>query len=171
MNKTLLTPLSLAALLLTGCAAESPAPEETEPVPVVESATENQVSSVLAEYEPEWRERIEEAGDCRFTWTLGGSTIAEEIGADACFIAEKTMGITSQLVIRDWDALVIPQSMVAIVDDTSKVIAAISEVDLKLLCGDEARPADTQACTDALGSRNFLYNQLESELDKWAPYL
>lgn len=160
----------LAAIVLTGCAA-SPVPEAAESSPSSDLATENQVASVLAEYEPEWRERIAESASCRFTWTLGGATIAEEISADACYIAETTMGITAQLVVRDWNELRIPPSMSSLVEDTSKILTAIGDIDLATICGTEARPADTPECTEALGSRNFFYGLLDSQLDKWSPYL
>ncbi|WP_141881309.1 hypothetical protein [Homoserinimonas aerilata] len=161
-----------AVLILAGCASE-PEPESSRgPEPtVVEYATENQVASVIAEYEPKWREVIEESTECRFLWVLGGSTIAEEIHGDVCFMQEKTIGITAQLVLRDWEALNVPESLQSLVTDTSTVLREIGRGDLKTICGEASRPVETDECNSELAGRNMLYSQLESSLNKWSPYL
>lgn len=161
--------LGIAAL--SGCSDASPsaAPSPTEAVASNE-ATPEQVASVLAEYDTDWREVIDGAIDCRFTWTLD-DTATGQLEGMACYTREQTMGITSQLVVRDWGEMEIPASMTDLVADTVAMLGLISEVDLAAVCGAEAVPAATQECTDALGSRNFAYSALGGQLDKWKPYL
>lgn len=166
---------SVVALgMLAGCGAAEPAAPtptaSTEPAAVVE-ATPEQVASVLAEYEPEWREVIDAAGDCRFTWTIGGDTPTSQLEGMSCYTREQTIGITAQLVPRDWAALEIPSSMQGLVDDTTEVLSLISDVDLAAVCGADSVPANTPECTAAIGSRNVSYGLLESQLDAWKPYL
>lgn len=170
-----LAPMAVGLLLLTGCGAggsnAEPKPTVTpwvEPTP--EEATPEQVASVLSEYETDWRDVIDSSYDCRFTWTLDDSATGQLEGM-TCYTTEKTIGITSQLVVRDWGAMEIPSSMQELVDDTSAVLGLISDTDLEAVCGTEPIPSTTQECNEALGSRNFAYSVLEGELDKWKPYL
>lgn len=169
MRKTLIALASASVLTITGCTAASSVPEPSPSA--VAYATENQVASVIAGYEPDWREVIEDSANCRFLWVLGGSTFAEEVEAMTCFIQEKTMGVTAQIVIRDLGKLEIPPSMAELVGDTNVQLQAIADIDLELLCGSEDVPSDAAECTEALGSRNFVYGVLDGTLDKWSPYL
>jgi hypothetical protein len=163
---------ALAVLLaLTGCSASPTAAETTvgtpSSAPTPTYATENQVASVIAEYETDWRETMDEAGGCRFDWTMSPGSIT----GFACYLNEQTMSTTSELVLLDLDALDIPPSMTALVADTTAVLQLIVDKDLKGNCGEAEEPADTQECTDTLGGLNFLYNTLEGRLDAWKPYL
>ena len=159
-------------LVLTGCApTTAPKAEPTTKAPVeVVYATEAQVASVIAEYEPTWREVIADAGDCRFVWTLGTTTL-DEMQGFSCYLQEQTIGITAQLVVRDFEALDIPPSMTSIVSSSTALLAQISAIDLKSLCGEGELPVESTECNEAFGGRNFLYNQLAKELDAWSPYL
>lgn len=78
--------------------------------------------------------------------------LAEEIQRDICYLNEQTMGVTARLAIRDWGALEIPSSMEDLVTETSGMLQPVADIDLKANCGGEARPADTDQCTEALGS-------------------
>lgn len=159
----------VAALTLAGCAGETSevAPEPTPTEAEVVAASENEVTSVIAEYEPDWRETIDGAGGCRFDWVMNPGQISNM----SCYLQEQTMTITAQLVVRDWGEMVIPESMSGIVDDTTAVLEKIGAVDLKAACGEEAEPNDTDECSTALGTLNVLYGQLEGELNSWSPYL
>lgn len=160
----------LAVAALTGCSSSAP---EATPTPTQTSdpeATPEQVASVIAEYESDWREVIDGAFDCRFTWTMDDSPTGQLEGM-TCFTTEKTIGITAQLVTRDWAAMDVPASMQGLVDDTTEVLGRISDVDLDSVCGTDSIPSSTQECNEALGNRNATYLQLESQLDKWGPYL
>lgn len=159
----------LAVLTLGGCAPAAPEPEAT-PTPTVPSATPEQVASVLAEYETDWRETIDQSGDCRFIWVLGTS-LADEMKGMTCYLREQTIGLTAQIVIRDWSTMAIPDSMAKLVDDTREVLDQIGKIDLKANCGSDAVPSDEDVCNAALGARNGLYGQLEGKLDAWGPYL
>lgn len=125
---------------------------------------------MLAQYETDWREVIDSALDCRFTWTLSNSPTSELDGM-ACYTREQTIGLTTQIVMRDWGELDIPASMQSLVDETSSVLQLIADVDLPAICGDGNVPAETDECNKALGSRSFNYTMLESKLDAWGPYL
>ncbi|WP_167131914.1 hypothetical protein [Paramicrobacterium chengjingii] len=176
--RKLIAPALVAILLLAGCAsAEQPEPaaeQETEtstPAPEVDSATEEQVASVVAEYEPDWRETIDGASDCRFLWTTGGETAAEDIKAMSCYLKEQTIVTTAQLVTGDLADLEIPESMSSLVTNTTNVLESIGDVDLTSVCGDGDVPAETDECNSALGTLNALYMQLDSTLNSWSPYL
>ncbi|MEA1264581.1 hypothetical protein MicroSTF_16170 [Microbacterium sp. STF-2] len=166
--------MAITLLLLAGCSAGGDAKPESTVTPWVaptpEEATPEQVASVLAEYETDWRDVIDGAIDCRFTWTVD-DTPTGQLQGTTCFTTEKTIGITSQLAVREWGEMEIPSSMQDLVASTSKVLGLISETDLAAVCGEDSEPNGTQECNDALGSRNFAYSMLEGELDKWKPYL
>jgi hypothetical protein len=169
-----LVTLAALALVLTGCtAAPDAAPSESAtPTATVEAATSEQVASVLAEYEPTWREVIADAGECRFTWTLGDAAdVTTQLEGLSCYTTEKTIGITSQLVVRDWTAMDIPADLQGLVDETSAVLELISDVDLTAVCGDEEVPDGSDTCNAGLGSRYAAYRTLDSQLNKWSPYL
>lgn len=160
-----------ALIALAGCSSTAPATTQVPiPTPTIEAATTQQVASVLAGYEPEWREVVENATSCRVTWLLDDSPTGQLKGS-SCFLKEKTLGITAQLVLRDWSNLAIPSSMQALVDETSQVLQQIADVDIAKECGDEFSPTDTEECSSALGARNTLYLALERSLNKWSPYL
>lgn len=162
-----------AVAMLVGCGATesaAPTPTATAEAEAVAEATPEQVASVLAEYEPDWREVIDAAFDCRFTWTMDDTPTGQLEGM-ACYTREQTIGITAQLVPRDWAAMEIPASMQGLVDDTTEVLSLISGVDLAAICGADSVPASTPECNEAVGGRNVAYGLLESQLDAWAPYL
>ena len=156
-------------LLLAGCATPQPN-TEVSPVPDTSEATTEQVASVLAAYEPDWREVIDKAGECRAIWSFG-STPADDLQGMSCYLREQTIGNTAQLVIRDWGELEVPSSMTDIVADTEAILQQVAEVDLTTICGADEAPAEEKTCNEALGSRNFLYSLLETQLDAWSPYL
>ena len=163
-------PIVAAALLLAGCSA-SPAAEPTRtptPTPTPEYATENQVASVIAAYESDWREVIDGAGECRAGWVFDPGSLP----GMSCWLREQTLTTTAELTIPDLGELEIPPSMVGLVASTTAVLQGIVDVGAKTVCGDGvAEPADTPECTEALGSLNNYYRMLEGELDSWGPYL
>lgn len=167
--KKLILPGLLAIALLTGCSPVAPATTPS-PTPTPETATPQQVASVLAQYQSDWREVVTGAGECRFTWTIDTSPTAKIKGM-SCYLKEQTIGITSQLVMRDWKKLTIPSSMKTIVDNTSVILTGIAAIDLKTVCGTGTVPTEAPECNSALGSRYSLYSQLGRQLDAWSPYL
>lgn len=176
--KRLLALTALSLLALSGCtSAPESEPAETEasapkpsPTPTVEAATPEQVASVLAAYETDWREVIDESGACRFTWTLDDTPTGKLEGM-ACYLTEQTIGNTASIVIRDWEKLVIPESMASLVSETEAVLQDIADIDLRAACGTDAIPSSSDECSSALGSRNIMYGLLESKLNAWKPYL
>jgi hypothetical protein len=148
---------------LAGCS--SAPPEPTEPP----TATPEQVASVIAEYETDWRETTEGAGSCRFLWSFPSGSIADEIEGMSCYLVEQTIGSTSVIAVRNLDALDIPDSMIDLVVETRIALTAISDVDLPAVCGTEEVPANETTCNTALGSRMQAYLTLEGVLDSWGP--
>lgn len=169
MKKALAVLGVTVALILTACSprVETVSTPTPTPTPTVEAATPEQVASVLAEYEPDWREVIDAAGECRFGYVMGD----EELEYASCYIREQTIVITSQLVGRDWSEMDIPASMTGLVLDTTGVLHEIGSVDLTGACGEDLFPNDSESCTSALGTLYTHYLELESQLDAWAPYL
>jgi hypothetical protein len=155
----------VVVLVLAGCSAAPPEP--TEPP----SATPEQVASVIAEYESDWRETIEGAGTCRFLWSFPSGSVNDEIESYTCYLIEQTIGSTSVIAVRNLNELVIPESMVDLVDETRDALTAISDIDLAAVCGTEETPANETPCNTALGSRMQAYLTLERVLDSWGPYL
>ncbi|PRB08801.1 hypothetical protein CQ044_00050 [Microbacterium sp. MYb64] len=113
---------------------------------------------------------VDGAIDCRATWALDTDPVGK-IKGSSCYLREQTIGITAQLVLRDWAKLEIPSSMSSLVGDTSKLLQGVADIDLKTECGADVVPADTAQCNTALGSRNFLYTALKPQLAAWSPYL
>ncbi|QTX05236.1 hypothetical protein [Agromyces archimandritae] len=170
MKRLLLTSTLGSILILTGCASGS-APTAVDvptqsPEPIV--ATEKQVASVFAEYESDWRETMDGAGECRMLWVFEPGSLP----GMTCWLQEQTLSTTAEIVIRDVGELEVPSSMVSLVSSTTSVLQDIVDVDAKTICDAEAsEPADSDECNQALGSLNFHYTRLESELDAWRPYL
>lgn len=171
--RSLVAVLCLAGMTLVGCSPASepdPATTSTPSAVAADEATPEQVASVLAEYEPDWREVIDGAFDCRTTWTLD-SSVTGQLEGMSCYLREQTMGMTAQIVLRDWSALEIPQEMQGLVDRTSESLQVIADNDIKAVCGEDSLPAATNECSEALGNRSMAYTLLEGKLDAWKPYL
>lgn len=153
---------------VTGCAATASVDEAPQPV----EATENQVASVIAEYEEDWRAVSVEAAECRLVWTLDSpdDPLSNAKGT-SCYLREQTATIRAELAIRDLNRLVIPSSMEELVSDTIATLQPLSNANIVEVCGDEAWPANTDECNKALGSLFAYYNTLDSALDRWRPYL
>lgn len=82
-------------LILAGCNGAPPEPAEPP------TATPEQVASVIAEYETDWRETIGEAGSCRFLWSFPSGSAADEIEGMTCYLVEQTIGSTSVIAVRN----------------------------------------------------------------------
>ena len=180
-GKSCLFVLLIAAL--GGC-AEGEAPTSTttaSTIPVVSktatatttpAATENEVASVIAGYEQDWREVIDDAGECRVAWTMRDSDPAQKARRLTCYMRETAMGTTATLARRDLGNLAIPDSMSGLVKDTTKALRAVANVDLEAKCGGPFEgPKGSKECARALGSRMWTYDSLETVLNKWSPYL
>jgi hypothetical protein len=172
MRKTLgrLAPAVVALSIvgaLAGCSGGAAAKDTPTPTPTPSVATEAEVASVIAKYEGDWKSTIENASSCRLQYTLDPTGLKSM----ACYIDEKTMGITTLTAAQALDALAVPDSMTSLVDDTTAILNKISGVDLAVACGDDTTPEDSDACTAAQGQLYPLYLQLGQELDAWAPYM
>lgn len=168
------------ALGLAGCGsggtAEPPMPTTTPtttptptPTPTVAAATEQQVASVIATYESDWRKTIDSAGECRFRWVTDPGSIE----GTTCWWNEGAIVLSAGNASRQLDELTAPPSMEGIVGDTIAVLDAITSTDLATACGDTlaSAPSETDVCTEALGSLMPLYADLETQLDAWGPYM
>lgn len=164
--------LAVGIFALAGCSAQVP----TEPVAISASAapsadpaaSENQVASVIAEREADWREVIDNAITCRTDWALSPGKMSNL----SCYLQEQTIINTAQLALRDFADLKVPASMSSLVDSTTVVLEQIGAVDLQGACGEGmVEPADSPECNEALGTLNFLYMTLGDKLDAWGPYL
>lgn len=151
-------------------ASKGPTASETAEAPA--TATPEQVASVIAGRESDWREVIDEAFDCRFSWTMPEDDPADKADRMSCYMREVTAGITAQTTIEALAELNVPASMASLVDETNTVLHSVADVQLEAVCGDALDgPKDTKACDLALGERMGAYTALETVLDKWGPYL
>lgn len=134
-------------------------------------ATPEQLASVIAGYEKDWRQVIKNAGDCRWDWTVADDPTAEIRGM-TCYMRETTISYTTETAAAEMAELTPPSSMAALVDETNTALAAVYDIDLEGVCGDPVvGPNDTKKCSTTLGERMWAYSQLETALDQWSPYL
>jgi uncharacterized protein YceK len=168
-----LLPVLAVALLLAGCSspadstAESPTPTPTETY-----ASENEVASVIAEYEEGWRETIDAAGRCRLLWALRDSLeFTDAMEAQTCWLQELTTASTAELALLDLNELDIPPSMEDVAMDTKQALSTIVGQEPRETCGEEAMPRATEFCTSIVGNLNAGYVVLSGKLDAWKPWL
>jgi hypothetical protein len=149
-------------------APESSTPSKTEEA----TATPEQVASVIAGAENDWREVIDEEFDCRFSWTMQQDDPADKANRMSCYMREVTVGITAQNAIEALARLKVPGSMTSLVNETTTALDSVAYLQLEAVCGDALDgPQDTKACNGALGQRMSAYTTLKTVLDKWSPYL
>ncbi len=135
-------------------------------------ATENQVASVIAEYEQPWREVAEKSGDCRLVWVLDSQDDpVSKLNGSTCYLRERTASTTAQLALSDLEALNVPASMEALVSKTRSALEPIANAELEEACGSEEWPIETEECSNALGANFSSFNALTKTLDAWKPYL
>lgn len=142
---------------------QAPEPEPTY-------ATESQVASVIAEYEPDWVEVIEGASDCRFIWVTEDADEPFSEGL-LCHMRETTMSMTSETATKRLLALDIPPSMTDLVQQTLEALVSISTAGVDEECGLSGEFADTEECSTAHGLAIRGYSKLERALNAWSPYL
>lgn len=164
------------ALALSACGEDEPRPLEpaitSTEAAKPPSATPEQLASVVAGEEAAWREVIDGAFDCRFSWTLGGETPIDEANQTSCYLREIAVGLTARTVMDSLAELQAPDSMTALVDETSVALRQVVDVNLEASCGRAfVGPKSTPRCQTALGQRMWAYRSLEVALDQWAPYL
>lgn len=92
----------------------------SETTKVVAEATPQQVAGLplIAGAESDWREVIDKAGECRFTWTMSEGDPVDQANGMACYMRESTIGYTAQTARDELTALAVPASMTALVDET-----------------------------------------------------
>lgn len=177
IQRVLATTAAILFLLpLAACSggADAEGDDATAAEETVEHATENQVASVIAKREPDWREFIEGRSGCKLLWEMerqGVADLAQSLGAATCFLDMKTFVTTVQTAAIELDELVPPPSMEMLVADMSKVLSAIGGYDLDADCGSESIPADTSLCDLMLTGMDVNSLRLEDELNAWGPYL
>lgn len=128
------------------------------------TASEAQVASIIAENEPQWRDVIANASDCRGSW-FSGAAFSE------CWDDERQMGAEMKAAAAELRDVEPPESMRAIVDDTIAALDIIIGLDITP-CGSQPLPdLDSEACVSALGSRKVAYDDVVTPaLNSWAPY-
>lgn len=157
---TLAGALAIAATLaLAGCASTPTAPD-AEP-----EATPEQLATVIAAHEPEWRAIIDDVTACRAEFFTGKQVVTcwhdendavAEMGAAAATLAKMNSPESMKDLVR---STVTALQNAAIYDGSS--------------CGDEGLPnLDSQKCIDDLGARGRILNgEVTETLNSWSPYL
>lgn len=180
--KTIITLLGIVGLFsLAGCGSgneadvRTPAAEQTTPSVTVteeQTATPQELASVVAAYEQDWRDTVAGAGECRVEWVVADESDPTSLAKSlTCFTREKTIVLSTQIVARDLRELNPPASMQSIYDDTIATLDDVASSDLEGECGNGNAPADTSECSAVLGSLMHSYDELERILDSWAPYM
>lgn len=89
-----------------------------------------------------------------------------------CYTAELTAALTAGLAAEDLEALVAPNSMRSLVDETTQVPFDLADIELEAKCEPPmTMPNDSETCNQVLESRMNAYRSLRSTLDKWRPYM
>lgn len=170
----------LAALALAGCGTDSkPATTSASsttapaaPSPSPSFATENEVASVIAGYEKDWREVAEKAGPCRFKYVLKEDGPLAQTERMTCYTNEVTAAISAKNAMRDLAQLDVPPSMTPLVEETNKALQLLVDADLESACGPAMQePNGTKKCDTAMGAQMLGYDMVTNALDKWGPYL
>lgn len=172
----------LVALAVGGCAAPSTVAPASEPpaTPTAETpthsptpgaATPEQVASIIAGEEPDWREVIDDAFDCRYLWVIGGEDAIDDAEAMTCYLRELTMVSTTGTAAKELQELDLPSEMEDLVSETLWSLSEISTVDLEGTCGGGSVPNDSAECTKSLGTLSGAYLRFEKVLNSWRPYL
>lgn len=189
--------VALAALLLVGCgAAEANTDEPTADTPAATAASEatkpsptptptptptpspsptyappQQIASIIAEHEADWRETIEAAEDCRVMWMEKSDDPIVEVKVMSCHLREATLSLQSKTVLEELDALTPEPSMSRLVTETKLALASIKAAAVDEKCGPSGESADTAGCLLAHGNAHLGYDALEDALNAWGPYL
>lgn len=148
---------------------EEARPEET----TEETATPQQLASIIAGEQEDWEAVIDEAGTCRLRYVrYDEDDVLSSMEARLCYTEEVTMGITASNAARDLKELTPPTSMHDLVEETVEALEQIASVDLEEWCGPPFDPpAMSDECAANMGSRYSAYQSFENTLAKWGPYL
>lgn len=148
---------------------ETPSPT---PTPTASAATEAQLASVIAGYQRDWREVIRNASDCRFDLAMQDSGGIAKAARLSCYTDEITIGLTAASALEELAAMSAPDSMTALVDETTAALQGVAGVDLETVCGPAmSEIRGDKKCRTALGTRMWAYDDLDTALDRWSPYL
>ncbi len=168
------------ALALTGCTATTDAETTTSPKPTptavtVEepaTATVQQVASVIAAHDADFRETDEAAWDCRSAFIDAETDPIAELDATSCFANRVTSTMWAQITIRDLAALEVPAELVPLVNETVAMMELLAELDLSV-CGEQFDVPDLgdEECNGAITSSEVYLGSIVGTLDKWRPYL
>lgn len=160
----------------TGAASEvssspTPAATTTTPTPTETTATPQQLASVVAGYEADWRDTIDGAAECRVLWAMPSDDNLEQMQAATCWAREQTIVLNAGNASRDLQELDAPGSMTDLYADTLVALDSIKAVDLNGACGTDTLPSMADECYSTLGDLYVKYSDLETILDQWGPYL
>ncbi|WP_159792594.1 hypothetical protein [Puerhibacterium puerhi] len=180
---TLVATAAMAVMALSGCsggdtsvpAATQPAAETTSSAPAEtptpQTSTPEQLASIIAGQESDWRETIDGSGECRILWVLESDDPVDQANAYSCYLREQTIVMSASNAGRDLRALTPPAEMSSLYNSTLGQLDAISAVDLTGACGQDSSPAKSDGCNASLGELYAHYNLLEDVLDQWKPYM
>lgn len=164
--------IAAAVLLLAGCATTTTEDVATAPTTssTSETATQEQVASVISRHAESWREVGDATLSCQMTYvdSKTGDPIAQ-LDTFSCFTKQRTALVTADTASKELRALTPPDSMRGLVDETLMRLDKLAALDLGV-CGDAPDPAD-KACGGALTELDFAMRSLKSTLDAWGPYL
>ena len=172
--------IAVAALGVSACSSDGNEPEaeveetvaeETVAEPEEETATTAQVASVIAQYEPDWREISENSLDC-YGLNTNPIELADGLNGLACQSDMRSMTLQAQIVLNELDGLVIPGELESLVAETIpelEEVAAYNDV-FDEACSDQSAPVNDD-CATAIRDFGYLASQFERVLNKWQPYM
>lgn len=140
---------------------------------VPEYATEAQVASVIAEFEPGWRDVVAEKIDCQLTWEIASqdpTNLEANMKGLNCMSSIHTMVTTTGTAIIELDKLEIPPSMQDLVSETKGDLSKISSSGVEMKCDLSGDSAESEC---ELPMLQFVVGsmRLENTLNAWGPYL
>ncbi len=161
---------------LTACSSEDGQTEVAQSIATEEAsaeATPEQLASIIAQYEEDWRAVIEGRIGCssaQLRANLSDATPGEKAEATDCLQAMRNMSSTAGTASTELGKLATPSSMADLVAETRKYLDQISATDLDTICGGE--PFGSADCTAAdTTAFEMAHIRLDQQLDAWGPYL
>jgi hypothetical protein len=153
-----------AAAAPSASATSAPAPS-----PAPSYASEKQLASFVAGYEKSWREVAESAAECRLYWVLDDDTT--HLDGLLCWLQAQTLETEADTAATELLALTPPPSMESITNELYGILTFLSVNDAAETCGQGDIPINSDECNTKLGRQNTYLQVLETNLDKWGPYM
>lgn len=171
---------AVVVLGLSGCSNSSEksevpvgetAVEETAIEAGEETATPAQVASVIAQFEPSWREAMDGSIEC-FGMNSTPVEATDPMDGLTCRTNMETMTLQAKIVLNELGELVAPPELESLLKETVPELEKVAAYydTLRDGCGAQSAPVDDE-CRAALANFSSTTTGLGRILNKWQPYI